>query len=97
MKTILAALAVSFAMPALAQQGPTCGQYTDMAEEISSRYGEQVRFVGLDTRNLITVLFANEDTGSWTALVVQTDGKACMVAAGNNAELPAAEPEGTDG
>ena len=93
MKTILAALAVCLAMPAAAEDSK-CGLYADMAAALSKKYGEASRFVGLDSRQLVTVLFFNEETRSWTALIVQPDGKACMVAAGVNGEFQDAPPPG---
>ena len=89
---ILTALAVCFAMPAFAEE--KCGQYPEMAAELVNKYGEALRFVGLDSNGLVTVLFLNAETSSWTALIVDPTGKACMVSAGVNGELLPIPPEG---
>jgi hypothetical protein len=86
MKT-LAALAVCFAMPAFADT--KCGGYADMAAALSKEFGKAQRFVGVDSRGLVTVLFFNAETASWTVLVVGANGLACMVAAGVNGEFVA--------
>ena len=89
---ILTALAVCLAMPAFAEEN--CGQYPEMAAELVNKYGEALRFVGLDSNGLVTVLFLNAETSSWTALIVDPTGKACMVSAGVNGELLPIPPEG---
>jgi hypothetical protein len=86
MKT-LAALAVCFAMPAFADT--KCGGYADMAAALSKEFGEAQRFVGIDSRGLITVLFFNAETSSWKVLFVAPDGRACVIAAGVNGEFVA--------
>ena len=40
------------------------------------------------------VLWANTDTGTWTAAVVQPDGSACLVAAGSGWETMRTAAEG---
>jgi hypothetical protein len=84
MKT-LAALAVCFAMPAFADT--KCGGYADMAAALSQQYGQTERFVGIENRKLVTVLFFNPETASWTVLVVAANGLACVIAAGVNGEF----------
>jgi hypothetical protein len=86
MKT-LAALAVCFAMPAFADT--KCGRYTDIVEARSKEFGEAQRFVGIDSRGLVTVLFFNPEAASWTVLVVGANGRACVIAAGVNGEFVA--------
>ncbi len=92
MKT-LTALAVCLAMPAFAEDNK-CGAYPAMAAELVTKYGEALRFVGLDSNGLVTVLFLNPETSSWTALIVEPSGRACMVSAGVNGELLPIPPEG---
>ena len=90
MKT-LAALAVCFAMPAFADA--KCGGYADMAAALSKDFGQAQRFVGIENRGLVTVLFSNPETSSWTVLVVAASGLACVIAAGVNGEfIPPGSP-----
>jgi hypothetical protein len=86
MKT-LAALAVCFAMPAFAND--KCGGYADMAAALSKEYGQTERFVGIESRKLVTIVFFNPETASWTVLVVAANGLACVIAAGVNGEFVA--------
>jgi hypothetical protein len=87
----LAALAVCLAMPAHAEE--QCGGFADMAAALSEKYGEAQHFIGMDSRQLVTVLFINPATGSWTALLVEASGRACMVAAGVNGRIVEGVPE----
>jgi len=74
-------------MPAFADT--KCGGYADMAAALSQQYGEAQRFVGIDSRGLVTVLFFNSETASWTVLFVAPDGRACVIAAGVSGEFVA--------
>ena len=89
---IVTALAVCLAMPAFAEE--KCGPYAEIAAGLAKEYGEAQRFVGLDNNGLVTVLFFNPKTSSWTALIVDPTGKACMVSAGVNGDFIPAPPEG---
>ena len=89
---IITALAVCLAMPAYAEE--KCGQYPEMAASLAKEYGEAQRFMGLDSRGLVTVLFFSEASKSWTALIVEPSGRACMVSAGVDGEFVPAPPEG---
>jgi hypothetical protein len=42
---------------------------------LGARYGETVRSIGLAGRDRIVEVFASEETGSWTILVTNTDGR----------------------
>jgi hypothetical protein len=74
-------------MPAFADT--KCGGYADMAAALSKEFGKAQRFVGVDSRGLVTVLFFNAETASWKVLFVAPDGRACIVAAGVNGEFVA--------
>lgn len=80
----------------LIQEQMTCGGYADMSARLGTEWHEFARFGGLDQRGQFTVLFVSAE-GSWTVLMIQPDGKACVVAAGSNGEVLAAPPEGVDG
>jgi hypothetical protein len=61
---------------------------------LGARYGETVRSIGLAGRDRIVEVFASEETGSWTILVTNTAGVACLVASGQHYEQVVAGPEG---
>lgn len=65
--------------PALAQQ---CAGFADVTAFLAEKYGEAVAVRGLDAAGNAIVMFANPDTGTWTAFIVTPDGNACRVADG---------------
>lgn len=76
----------------------TCGPYDGVSEGLRTGYGETPRFHGLtEGSGALMVVTLNEDSGSWTVLMVRPDGFACMVAAGSVGALVKAPPEGVPG
>jgi hypothetical protein len=67
--------------PALAEAAPQCAPWPTLAEELAARYRERVLFEGVlpggppAPRLIIT---AAADGTTWTALIVDTSGRACM-------------------
>ena len=95
MRTILAAaLAAFFAVPAFAQSN--CGPFTVVIATLQERYGEEIvaRGTSADSqgRQMVTMVYANTETGSWTVVQIYTDGTACVRAAGDNFERVALPP-----
>lgn len=87
MVALLAALA---ATPAVAQM--QCGGYADAAAFLFERYGENLTVQGIDGAGNVIAMFANPDTGTWTAFIVYPDGKACMVSSGSDFEFHKPKP-----
>ena len=92
MKTILAFL-TCLAFPAYAQE--QCAPRDHVAAQLSQKYGETPRAMGLaaDGRAIVDV-FAS-DGGSWTITVTTPDGRTCLIAAGSafvTMEYPAGVP-----
>jgi hypothetical protein len=94
-------LAAAYAVFAAAILGPApaaaqslCGAREAVIDMLGARYGETVRSIGLAGRDRIVEVFASEETGSWTILVTNTDGVACLVASGQHYEQVVAGPEG---
>jgi hypothetical protein len=71
-----------------------CGAREAVIDMLGERYGETVRSVGLAGRDRIVEVFASEETGSWTILVTNVAGVACLVASGQHYEQVAAGPLG---
>lgn len=86
----LALVALVAASPASAQM--QCGGYADAVAHLSSEYGESLAVRGMDGAGDVVEMFANPDTGTWTALIVRPDGTACMVAAGGDFEYHKPKP-----
>lgn len=84
---------VAFCTPIHAQTAQ-CLNHGAFVVALADRYGERRQMAGLNGDGTIVEIYANDATGTWTALIVQPDGMACMVAAGEGfdssvAKLPA--------
>lgn len=96
---ILAVLAVATALPVDAQgQQPRCADRAKVVAMLAERYGEVLRWQGLQSDGRLLELFWSAGTGTWSAVIsVPTGpGKAmsCMVAEGNAATERAAAEAG---
>lgn len=76
--------------PAVAQM--QCGGYADAAAHLATEFGEALTVQGIDGAGNVVAMFANPDTGTWTAFIVYPDGTACMVAAGGDFEYHKPKP-----
>ncbi len=90
MAAFSAIVSVCLGSQAIAQ--PQCGGYADAVAHLSTAYGESIVVRGIDGAGAVVEMFANPDTGTWTALIVQPDGTACMVAAGGDFEFHSPKP-----
>jgi len=89
-KTFLAITTAAFvaccgASTAYAQEGYStdiCGPYESMVSILSDNHGEGLQFQALNFEGRLISFFANEDSGTWTVLVTDTDMRACMYDAG---------------
>jgi hypothetical protein len=68
------------AAPAGAQM--VCGKRADILRQLSEKYGETRRSMGLAQGQGVVELYASDETGSWTILMTNPQGVACMMAAG---------------
>jgi hypothetical protein len=87
--------AIAAAVPAFAEEAsrptpeadarPTvCAAYQVHAKYLADRFGEMPMFTGMVDGGIVLQLFINRATGSWTALLVRTDGVSCVTSAGDN-------------
>jgi len=94
MKTMAAGILLLSATVANAQS-QNCAPFEMIDERLQSRYGEQVRTVGIaNGGQSIVMQYANEESGTWTMIVRNANGIACMVASGEGWQLLEAEVEG---
>jgi len=96
MRLTLAMLALAAGAPAFAEEASrpaqpeadarpaVCAAYQVHARYLAERYGEMPMFTGSVDDTLVLRVFVNRATGSWTALLVRTDGISCVTSAGNN-------------
>jgi hypothetical protein len=76
----------------LAAQSIPCGADAKIEAALADRYGEVVQLRGIvEGGRQMLVLTANAKTGTWTVLVLDGSGGACVVAAGD-AYTPGVEP-----
>ena len=92
MKRLIPLLLLATCAPAAA--APQCAIHVDIVDGLAERYGERLVMSGLNADGSMTEMFANTLTGTWTAIIRQPNGMACMVGAGEQfdstvAELPA--------
>jgi len=75
-----------------------CGPHERVVAHLATRFAETRQALGLAARGTAMIeVFANLDTGSWTVLLTQPDGTACMIASGTAFEplatnAPAGDP-----
>ena len=84
MRLALALAALVAAAPAHSQN---CGARDEVLATLATKYGEAQAFVGLTGQDEVVTIYISPATGTWTALVLRTDGMACLVAAGTNGEV----------
>lgn len=79
-------LASSFALPAAAQSA--CGKRDAIVKIITGKYKEVPRALAIAGQSNLLEVYASA-SGSWTILITQPQGAACIVAAGQSwEELP---------
>ncbi len=88
-------LAIFATNPASAQN-MLCGQREMVVNELTGRYGEQVRGMGLAHQNRIVEVYVSEETGTWTITVTSPNGTTCLMAAGQHFSTMEPQPGGED-
>lgn len=81
--TRLLMILLALAPPAAAQTTPPCAPHDALSEQMTDRYGEQLVHSGLTASDRILEIWASPDTGTWTALILNAEGMACIVATGD--------------
>lgn len=79
-------LALAFATPAAAQ---TCAPYDAVSAALASSYGETLQTRALARSGYMLEIWANTETGTWTALAIGPDMIACQIDDGDAFELHA--------
>lgn len=73
-------------------QGRPCEPRSAVIQRLAENYGETLQSMGMNAGDLLLEVYASEATGTWTILVTNRDGTACMVEAGEAWESRAALP-----
>lgn len=87
---LLGLAGLSIAAPA-AQAAQQCGKRDIVVGQLSDKYGETRRSMGLSANNTVMEMFASSSSGSWTITVTLPDGMTCLVASGQGFETVAEE------
>lgn len=82
-------LGVLIAPPVAAQAQSTCAKRDIVMSQLSERYGETRRGMGIAANNSVMEMFAAADTGTWTITVTMPNGMTCLVASGQGFETMA--------
>lgn len=90
---VAAALAAFFVSPAQAQ-ALECASVADAYAILTDMYGESRIGAGLSGNGYILEMWANSETGSWTALAINSAGMACIVDQGEAFIVPDLIPAG---
>ena len=96
MRHVLAALCSLLALPAAYASPDTCAPHGQMVAALTDQYGETRVSAALDMNNFLIEVYANPETGTWTALLTTPDMEACIASAGT-AWQDVREAPGVDG
>lgn len=80
MRTILAALLCVFCTEV---QAAPCMKHDDFAGDLKNRFGETAQVQAMSADGRMMEIFANPETGTWSAILTTPDGKACIAAGGD--------------
>ena len=90
--TALAAAALAaFLMPAAQAAQLPCGPHATVVKYLSVRHGEAVIVRALAGARIFE-LFANIEKRTWSVILTDSEGKACMGGTGTDLEIIAAAP-----
>ncbi len=78
-----------------AAPGGGCESRAAVVERLAEQYGETLQSTGLNADQRLMEVYASGTTGTWTIVVTDPDGTACMIEAGEMWENRA-EPPGKD-
>lgn len=79
---------------ARAQEAPRCAPRADMVGQLVGAWGESRRATGLIGSRTMIEVYASDITGTFSILATLPDGRACLIAAGDDFATFAAEPPG---
>ncbi|WP_353644304.1 hypothetical protein [Mesorhizobium sp. WSM2239] len=93
---LIAAAAVSVMLLPLASAsaGVPCAERGEIVKKLSDEYKEKAQAVGVINPEAVVEIFVSEN-GTWTILATGTDGKSCVLSAGEgfDGNLMAALPD----
>jgi predicted methyltransferase len=67
-----------------ADAASSCAPRDKLIEQLASGYGEALAAGGLQSETRVVEVYAWPDTGTWTVLMTNADGVACIMASGTD-------------
>lgn len=83
---VIIAILVLIGLAHTALAASLCGEKAAVEADLASKYGERPQSTGDMPNGTSMTIWANRDTGTWTAVVTTPDGRACIPAAGQGYE-----------
>jgi len=77
MRILLAAVSAAFLCAPAAAHELDCFDRTPAEQALAETHGEDRRFVGLSARGWVVALWANDETGTWTAVLYPPGDALC--------------------
>ncbi len=75
---------MGFTRDVWSQEGSVCAEHAQIVEGLATHYSESRVGFGLDNYGRVVEIFASKRQGSWTIVVTFPDGRACLVASGED-------------
>ncbi|SLN77043.1 hypothetical protein [Oceanibacterium hippocampi] len=69
-----------------AAANPMCNDRTKFLDHLSAKYEEAPVSMGLASNGTVLEVLASEKTGSWTIIITNPTGQACVIATGDSWE-----------
>jgi len=92
LRIALASALSILALPALAQS--PCGPITNLTAHLAANHNEAPVARGVDAAGRLLLMYVDPASGTWTAVVAQPDGLACIVSTGTGWEAVDSKPTG---
>lgn len=88
-KCILAFVAAAgiwgiYATSADAQERPICAKHADLVEKLKGEYNEVETDFGIVNDQAALVIFTSPEGETWTAVMVGSSGRSCVLSAGEH-------------
>lgn len=61
-----------------------CGKRAEIVAQLSTRYHETRRSIGVAVNNAVLEVFASEESGTFSILVTLPSGQSCLLASGED-------------
>lgn len=74
------------------QEAPGCGPREELVAQLARDWGESGRATGLIGSRAMIEVYASDSTGTFSIIATLPDGRACLIAAGDNFAPVAPEP-----